>query len=431
VDFNNNYCKKFPEPINIKFKIMKQIVFVVISFLVLSCKGDIKKEEGPKYDRNKFFVVDYESVLNNKAQINLSELTDDIEYVPLETNDNCLLHRMAEYFFTDDFIFVDNSTHILQFDRSGKFIKQIGTPGRGPGEIGLIRMLSVLDDKKQLVVQTNWAHKLYYFSYDGDFIKAAPFNGDEIWKIKAVPDNRLVYFNTCHSGQEDYMFALTNQAGDTLDVVCNHYKWEDSFHSGQSINYSSFVPFYFYNNTLSFKSMHNDTVYTVYGDSIRADYLVDLGDLQLPQEYRMETYKKIVRMNEFYEKVKGHRFCSVFEAKEMLFISSSDYKDYNTAYNMIYDRPTGSGRLLVDMHSDPGVIINDIDGGPDFWPLGTVNDSTVYMPVLPLDLKNKDFRDKLTKAEGVDPEKKNDLIKMIDGLSESDNSVLMIIRLKK
>ena len=330
----------------------------------------------------------------------------------------------------DDYIFVDNSTHILQFDRNGKFIKQIGTPGRGPGEIGLIRNLSVLDKKKQLVVQTNWAHKLYYFSYDGDFLESVPFN-TRAWRIKSIPGNRMVYFDQCTRGHEDYMFALTNLEGDTLDVVNNHYKWERTLVSGQSIQYSLFVPIYFYNNTLSFKSMHNDTVYTVSGDSIRAEYLIDLGDFQLPQEYRVEVYNKLAPWDEYYERAKGSRFCSVFEAKEMLFISSSDYKDYNTVYHMIYKRPEDTGKLLVDMHNDPGMIINDIDGGPDFWPLGTVNDSTVYMPILPLDLKNREFRNELTNAEGVDPEKKNELINMIDGLSESDNSVLMIVRLNK
>ena len=409
---------------------MNKIIFLLVAVLVLSCNGGIEQQVEPGDDRNKFFVVDYASVLNNKTKVNLSQLTDNIEYITLETNENCLLHRMAKYFFTDDFIFVDNSTHILQFDRSGKFIKQIGTPGRGPGEIGLIRQLSVLDEQKQLLVQTNWAHKLYYFSYDGDFIKAAPYKG-EIWKIKANTVNRLVYFNPCHSGQEDYMFALIDYAGDTLDVVCNHYKWENKRPPVNMITYNLYVPFYFYNNNISFKSMHNDTVYTVYGDSIRPEYLVDLGDLQLPQEYRVEINTTRGAFEEFKERSKGYRYCTVFESNELLFISSGDYQEFKTVYKMIYDRPAGSGRLLIDKHNDPGMIINDIDGGPDFWPLGTVNDSTVYMPVLPLDLKNKDFRDKLTKAEGVDPEKKNELINIIDGLSESDNSVLMIVRLNK
>ncbi len=148
---------------------MKIIIILVIPVMLLSCNRVTEQAEEPEYDRDKFFVVDYESILENKSTISLSEMADDIEYIPLETNDECLLRSAAEYFFTDDYIFVDNVEYILQFDRKGNFIKQIGTPGRRPGEIGLIRILSVLDKHEQLVVHTNWAWKLYYFSYDGDF----------------------------------------------------------------------------------------------------------------------------------------------------------------------------------------------------------------------------------------------------------------------
>ncbi|HCC70053.1 MAG TPA: hypothetical protein DEQ09_02730 [Bacteroidales bacterium] len=405
---------------------MKRIIFPLLAVLVLSCNRGVGKEEVPGYDRNNFFVVDYESVLNNKVQVNLSELTDDIEYIKLETNENCLLHPRAEYFFTDDYIFIDNSTHILQFDRKGKFIRQIGKQGRGPGEIGLIRVLSVLDEQNQLVVQTNWARKLYYFSYEGVFLKSVKVK--DVRRIKAIPGKRLVYFAGCVYGYEDYMFALVNTTGDTLDVVNNHYKWENKTGRVGTMSYHLFVPFYFYNNTISFKSMHNDTVYHVSGDSIKPEYLIELGKYQLPQEERVEVPSS-GSFPEFGEKSKAYRFCSVFEADESLFISSTGYQD-KIYYYMIYKKPTGSGKLLVDNNNDPGMIINDIDGGPDFWPLGTVNDSTVYMPVLPLDMLNKDFRDKLINAEGVDPEKKNELIQMIDGLNENDNPVLMIVRLK-
>jgi hypothetical protein len=97
---------------------------------------------------------------------------------------------------------------------------------------------------------------------------------------------------------------------------------------------------------------------------------------------------------------------------------------------MIYDRPGGTGRLVVDSSNFPGSIINDIDGGPDFWPKAAVNDTTLYMPILPLDLRNKDFRDKLLNAEVTYPQKKDILIQLIDSLDENDNPLLMVVRLK-
>ncbi len=406
---------------------MKRIIILIIPVLVLSCNRGIEQAEEPEYDRDKFFIVDYESILNNKSTVSLSELADDIEYIPLETNEKCLLRSTAKYHFTDEFIFVNNIEYILQFDRTGKFIKQIGTPGRGPGEIGLIRILSVLNEQKQLVVQTNWARKLYYFSYDGDFLKSVKV--DDMWRIKAIQDDRFVYFDFCANGFEDYMFALVNMAGDTLDVVNNHYKWENKTGFVGTMSYHLFVPFYFYNDIISFKSMHNDTVYHVAGDSIKPEYLIDLGKYQLPQENRIEVPSSGGSQG-FAEKSKGYRFCSVFEADESLFISSSGYQD-DIHYNIIYDRPSGTGTMLVDKDNYPGSIINDIDGGPDFWPKAAVNDSTVYMPILPLDLRNKDFRDKLRNAEVPDPQKKDELIQMIDSLDENDNPVLMILRLNK
>ncbi len=406
---------------------MKRILFLLLPVLVFSCNRGGEQQQAPGYDRDKFFVVDYESILTNKSKVNLSQITDDIEYVRLETDESCLLHSRAEYHITSEYIFVDNVEYILQFDRNGKFIKQIGKPGRGPGEIGLIRIMSVLDTKKQLVVQTNWARKLYYFSYDGGFLRSVPV--EDVRRIKAIPGDRLVYFDGCAYGYEDYMFALLDTSGDTLDVVKNHYKWENETGRVGTVSYHLFAPFYFYNEKISFKSMHNDSVYHVSGDSIKAEYLIDLGKFQLPQEYRVEVPSS-GGFEEFAERSKGYRFCSVFEANESLFISSQDYQD-DIQYNMIYNRTEGSGRLLVDSSNDPGKIINDIDGGPDFWPLGKVNDSTVYMPVLPLNLINKDFRDNLSQKQALDPEKKAEFLNMLDELNENDNPILIIVRLNK
>ena len=163
------------------------------------------------------------------------------------------------------------------------------------------------------------------------------------------------------------------------------------------------------------------------GNSIKPEYLVDLGKYQLPQEDRIEVPSS-GGFEGFAERSKAYRFCSVFEADEMLFISSSEYQN-ETQYNMIYDRRSGEGKLLLGKDNWPGSIINDIDGGHDFWPKAAVNDTTLYMPILPLDLKKKELRDKIMNS-GVDPQNYSSLLEMINSLDENDNPVLMIVRLK-
>jgi len=402
---------------------MRKLTIFLLCIILISCNNSVKEDTGARYDRDKFFTIDYEQVHENKTAVPLSEIASGIEYIRLETNDKCLLHLNARYHFTDDFIFINNITHILQFDRSGKFIKQIGKQGRGPGEIGLIRELSVLDDKKQLVVQTNWARKLYYFSYEGEFLRSVPVS--DVRYIKAIPGNRLIYAESCAYGYEDYLFLLVSEEGDTLDVVNNYYKWENKSGRVMTVGYHLFRTFYEYNGHTSFKFMYNDTVYSERGDSIITEYLIDLGRYALPQENRPEVPST---GPSFTEVSKGYHFVTSFEANEMLFISSQEYTD-NLHYHMLYYRPQSRGQYLVNSSGEPASLINDIDGGIDFWPRAAVNDSIVYMPVLPHQIMNEEFRDEISTKTFTDEAKRNELLEMINDLNENDNPILMVVKL--
>jgi len=403
---------------------MKWTAFILSITILASCTGGAD-ELIDTYNRDKFFVVDYNQILDNPQQFGISDLNADVEYIKLETNENCLLHTYAQFFFTRDYIFVNNVRYILQFDRNGKFIKQIGQQGRGPGEIGLIRILSVLDEEQLLVVQTNWARKLYFFNYDGEFVENR--KADDVSKIVALPGERLLLLDGCYMGVEDYMFMLLNSNGDTTDVVNNHYKWSNKTGSVMSVSYHLFHPFYTYGGDTYMKSMYNDTIYHAHADSISPEYLIELGSFKLPQENRAEVPSTGPSFN---EKSDGYRFANSFEANEKLFIASQDFSEEGE-YNMIYDRRTETGMLLVDRQNFEGGIINDYDGGIDFWPRGAANDSTLYMPVLPHRLLTEEFTKKIKANESVDQEKKQELLNMINDLDENDNPILMLVKVRE
>jgi hypothetical protein len=400
---------------------MKWTVLLIFSITLASC-GRGTEEVADSYDSDNFFVVDYESILDNPEMVLLSDLASGIEYIKLETNDNCLLHPRADYQFTKDYIFVDNKKFILQFDRQGNFIKQIGKYGRGPGEIGLIRILSVIDEEQLLVVHTNWARKLYFFNYDGEFVENRKV--DDVMNIVARPGGQLILYDYCANGYEDYMFMLVNSQGDTTAVVKNHYKWENKTGGVMTVGYHLFYPFYFYGGDSYLKSMYNDTVYHARGDSITPEYLVDLGGFKLPQDYRPE-----VPGSAFQENCKGYRFVNSFEARDKLFIASSDFSG-GGRYNMIYDRRNAGGHFLVDEDNFESEIINDIDGGLDFWPRAAANDSILFMPVPPHQFMSGELEKRIRENDKTDPEQKAALLDMIADLSENDNPVLMLVYLK-
>jgi len=59
---------------------------------------------------------------------------------------------------------------IKVFDKSGKFLRQIGKPGQGPGELGMASGIQLLADGT-LVVEDATNRRLAYFKPSGEFIK--------------------------------------------------------------------------------------------------------------------------------------------------------------------------------------------------------------------------------------------------------------------
>ncbi len=409
---------------------MKRLFPLIIILISVSCtqrSGD--KDTAEKYDRDRFFDISYEDIMQSPAEVRLSEIASDVNYAVLETGDKCLLHPYADYFFTDKYIFIDNVYHILQFTRDGKFIKQIGKQGRGPGEIGLIRMLSVLDNDEQLVAQTNWARKLYYFNYEGEFLKSVQV--PDVLNIRILPGRKQLFYDPPNWGNEEFVFLLRSDTGDTLSVVRNHYTWENKSGYSSSIGYHLFTPFYNSHGTVSMKYMYNDTVYKLKNNSIVPEYFINMGKYKLPDEYRVEVAQG--GFEYFSEKSKGYRFAVSMEANEKLYIASQEFSNMEEDFqwNMIYDRRSRSGMLITDSQGNPGNLINDIDGGSDFWPKGSVNDSTLFVPLLPHQIIGEKNLEQFSDNPAIDPEKKQQFLEMVKGLKENDNPVLMIVSMKK
>jgi len=410
---------------------MNTTILCLSIMLATSCVNQSGEQEyKDTYNRRQFFEIDYEEILERKALANLSDLASSVEYVALETQNECLVKSVVQYRFTEDFIFVANVDHVLMFDRKGGFIRKIGKPGRGPGEIGGIRYLSVLEKERQVVVQTNWARKLYYFSFEGEFLYSA--ESPDVENIKVLSNGNQLIYNSPTRGTEKYLFVLKDSSGDTLSVVYNHYLWENRSRFSSMVYYHLYTPFYDYKDLTSMKYIYSDTVYLNSGDSIVPEYIINMGRYKLKDKDRAESLQGDFRI--YLEVSKGYRFAVPFEARGKLFISSmdffSDIKE-EIQWNMIFDRRSGSGNLIVNNQGEPGLITNNIDGGPDFWPKGSINDSVVYMPLLSHTLIGEENMNHYIDKEAIDAEKKRDFLKLAGTTNENSNPVLMIVKLRQ
>lgn len=87
------------------------------------------------------------------------------------------------------------SNHIKVFGPDGKFIRTIGRPGNGPGDLGGPAALDVSGDR--LVVWESMNGRFTILKLDGTFIRTAPrLQGAwaDIYDLRALPDGRFVAF---------------------------------------------------------------------------------------------------------------------------------------------------------------------------------------------------------------------------------------------
>lgn len=375
-----------------------------------------------------FFLIKYESLLKKKETITLSQIASNIEYIQLETKDECLLWGgLKKYFFTDNFIFITNKDHILKFTRDGKFIKKIGAPGRGPGEIDLIVTMSVLPDKKLIIVQTNVGRKLLYYNFDGDFIKTVTFTSFVPY-VKILRDGKYLTHDEGGSGRNKYTFALVNEKMDTLSSVKNTKHWVYTQSSMIGIGFPQFESYFESGGKNYFKTMYNDTVFTVSADKIIPAYFIDMGKYKLPDELRPEMLGP-ESIQKFNDKRADYYFANVFQAADKLFLTTYSYGK-NPQYCHLFNTQSKTGGTLLNKSGTSTGFANDWDAGLDFWPVGRINDRQVFMPINIISIQKEIDRIKATKESIKFPEKQKQLVKMISESDPFNNPVLMILTLK-
>lgn len=69
-----------------------------------------------------------------QVELRLSDLLEDIQVVPLQTNDSVLIGSRAKAAITDQYIIILEPEKVFQFSKEGKYIRTLAVRGNGPGE---------------------------------------------------------------------------------------------------------------------------------------------------------------------------------------------------------------------------------------------------------------------------------------------------------
>ena len=237
---------------------MKKICFIVAAVLLLSgCRGE--KSEIPS------IVID----TSNNTQVCLSEIAEKIDRVELEVTDKSLIREVRYVEILNNHFFIHHGVldEVLMFDVNGRFIKQVGRIGRGPGEYTDVLKIAVDMDRQELFLNTQQG--IIIFDDAGEHVKSVKDGIPYLPASIFVHNKQLLSVNRSVDGisREITVFLTTHNTSnwnlmDSVFVTGFSDHFFTPYFLSQS-NQSIFLYYYDFWNIETGKKSDVDTLYVL------------------------------------------------------------------------------------------------------------------------------------------------------------------------
>lgn len=431
-------------------------LITISTAMFLSCGKKEKQTTNPDLS-----TIDLVGGINNSIErLLLSDVSADIEIIPLETSDNSIFNYedVTNIISTSSGVLIGVGKRILHFDRQGKYIGDIGKFGNGPQDFYYTRGLGYDETTKEVHVPSNFGTTNELKTYHLE-------NGYFLRKMKMAEDGVSLIANKNAGEARDYSFidgmhiirrklplpspedapwqmlikdvrnqmvaciydpislknieAITNMSGANIHQAGTFWGSE-----------APVLNCYKGNRSLLFEG--NDTIYQLAGNgTLSMRFLMnsgnELSDKEIHQLNKTSQYfNRCIIVKDF------------FESRSNLYLVVENEK---YAYLLRFNKETGhiegirnKGELrhsnLMNTHyrvvSAPE-FTNDICGGPTFYP-------TFHNDYEWIDFYTPD--EIIASIENVEQQKtlhnnqKEQLLQLIKTMKSDDNPVLFVLKLK-
>jgi len=365
---------------------MKSFLLFLISILIVLSSCGTNREE------SQVTTLNLPEAFSQRQEVLLSRFIDKISYVPLETKPDLVLARMARFEVTDDFIIVRNvglgqKPQILLFDRNtGRFIKEIGKQGRGPGEYENISFLPFNSSKNEIYAEGPSRELLVYDIYGKyiDKIKIPQWIDDKAPdnhnRKTSYPDNMLdknifASYVLNSSGKEQRKMVLFTKEG-IFKIFPNSQTYTRNDWGFSASTAGGYAKFYRWANNLYFIEIFCDTLYHVTKNELKPRYYFDCGKYKALYSKQEEILANRNTPEYFF-------ISDIDESKDYIFMQLQYNKGNYTGF---IEKKTN--KITFCKKDIPGIsgLKDDINGLMDVVPKDfTQNNEMVYL-IQPVDL---------------------------------------------
>lgn len=254
----------------------KYILILNIILLFLWGCSD-KNTEKNNVDNNQILHFDVTSWEKEKT-IPL-KILDDIDFIPLETNDECLIGEIIKIVIENDLIYIQDRGYnqsILIFKLSGEYVNQIGSRGKGPGEFLEISDFVVDHNNLELLVLDMRQKKVIKYNlHNGDFKNEIKIDFSAINFVK-LSNNKLCFYSNLphHIKGLDYSITIL----DENYKLSNNYLPKDIYDTFLNYPHSLYK-----SESVYFASYFKDTVYKITENGVIPSISFNFGENKIPK----------------------------------------------------------------------------------------------------------------------------------------------------
>lgn len=368
-----------------------------------------------------FGQINPRKFVDNKIQ--LSDIADDITYIPLDNSFPISIIYPTSFNILKNSIYLSvRDIGIIRFNKDGSMPKVIGKKGRGPGEWQYY-MSVVVDDRTETIYVMDSNNEIKIYNKNGSYKGAIKIpKSEDGYDFTGITfyNSKLFASQYISMGHAKYNWIILDTLGNIIKQKLNSIP---TFSSNMGGGGGTFK----FEDKLSYWNWYNDTIYSISSDfNNRASYTFSLGEGKIPlQNITPPSPAEMPNtMAKFYLPI------SILETKRFLLYRYSHDKKVTLAMIEKHTQKT----YLTDGDNRAGGIQNDLDGGLKFNPVHYfTEDNREFLLGLidPFQFKKYTTSEEFAKSNSKFPEKKNSLKNLADKIKETDNQILMIVRLKK
>ncbi|MDD2425565.1 MAG: 6-bladed beta-propeller [Bacteroidales bacterium] len=409
---------------------MRHLIFFIIPLLLIQpgCSSDNQNtEEGLK-------VIDVAGGVGKSRLVNLSEIADTIEYIPLETNQESLLaHPPHErILYEKDILYFPQKRGIIKlFNSKGEYLSTFNRLGRGPQEYEQFGELQIDNVSGKIIILS--INKVLEYSPNGECIRNIFLPAPNMIDNKSIGDFIMLGDNYFFLDGFKYPVIITDSSLNVIKRLKYPPEDVDLVKVEKSIPRFATSYIYLYKDRIRLINGINKYVLSINKDlSVDTVFIINYG------KYSPENTKSGSRNSLNYTSPYLWRYGNVLESDNYLFmrfhLGSLSDKPYKMHRNWkgsvrqlidpnacaLFNKETEEFTFLDQPEIDQMGFVDDIEGGPAIWPKYVSADNYMVSYILA-----EEF---IAHAESHKVSEK--FKKIADGLKETDNYVFVRVKLK-